>query len=525
MLISFLLLLLATVCVAFVGVGLWVFGNHFLTTDIPAAISHPMRLRVLNGFFQLLITWGMIFEKLRICSMPQFVRFIHDLLPLRKHPDVVVKDLRFGTIPVKLYQPKASTSGLRPGIVFYHGGGGILGSLKTHHGICCNLCKKSDAVVLAVGYRMVPKHRFPVVVKDCMVGTIHFLKSLNTYGVDPARIIVCGDSVGGAVATILCQKFVDRSDLPKIRAQILIYSTVQSMDFQSPSYQQNKNMPLLSQNLAFYCWCSYLDISPSWRSAALKGAHLPAEVWEKYRKWLGAENIPDRFKKRGYLPVSREPLNEAAYLETNIILDVMNSPLIADDEVVSRLPEACIVSCEYDILRDESLLYKKRLEDLGVRFTKATEKHPQTVYRNEYVPFPGHRPDQISKWYSKRRVEGLPYKHLITHHQEPSQRYLISTYDDHYNRHHYHPGLPELRTWNRHQLLWLPEKADFPLLGPPTNYGLYEQLKQKWLPPPEATLRESIYTSSYPRPPAGALSRREHAIPVPPPRLQPVPHF
>ncbi|XP_027419888.1 cilia- and flagella-associated protein 107 isoform X1 [Bos indicus] len=159
------------------------------------------------------------------------------------------------------------------------------------------------------------------------------------------------------------------------------------------------------------------------------------------------------------------------------------------------------------------------------KFIKATEKTPQTIYRKEYVPFPGHRPDQISRWYSKRTVEGLPYKHLITHHQEPSQRYLISTYDDHYNRHNYHPGLPELRTWNRHKLLWLPEKADFPLLGPPTNYGLYEQLKQKWLPPPEATLRESIYTSSYPRPPAGAMSRREHAIPVPPPRLQRVPHF
>ncbi|XP_013825868.2 PREDICTED: arylacetamide deacetylase-like 3 isoform X3 [Capra hircus] len=310
MLISFLLLLLATACMASMGVGLWVVGNHFLTTDIPAAISHPVRLWVFNCIFQLLITWGMIFEKLRICSMPQFVRFVHDLPPLRKHPDVVVKDLRFGTIPMKLYQPKASTSCLRPGIVFFHGGGGILGSLKTHHGICCNLCKKSDAVVLAVGYRMMPKHKFPVIVTDCM-----------------------------------------------------------SLDFQSPSYQQNKNIPLLSQNLIFYCWCGYLDISPSWRSAVLKGSHLPAEVWEKYRKWLGAENIPDKFKKRGYLPVSREPLNEAAYLETKIILDVMNSPLIADDEVVSQLPEACIVSCEYDVLRDDSLLYKKRLEDLGVRVT------------------------------------------------------------------------------------------------------------------------------------------------------------
>uniref|UniRef100_A0A8C3W602 Cilia and flagella associated protein 107 n=1 Tax=Catagonus wagneri TaxID=51154 RepID=A0A8C3W602_9CETA len=158
-------------------------------------------------------------------------------------------------------------------------------------------------------------------------------------------------------------------------------------------------------------------------------------------------------------------------------------------------------------------------------FTKATEETPQSIYRKEYIPFPGHRPDQISRWYSKRRVEGLPYKHLITHYQEPSHRHLISTYDDHYNRHNYNPDLPPLRMWDKHKLLWLPEKADFPLLAPPTNYGLYEHLKQRWLPPPEATPRETTYTSSYPGPPAGAVSRREHAVPVPPHRLQPVPRF
>nr|XP_045004701.1 uncharacterized protein C1orf158 homolog isoform X2 [Jaculus jaculus] len=126
-------------------------------------------------------------------------------------------------------------------------------------------------------------------------------------------------------------------------------------------------------------------------------------------------------------------------------------------------------------------------------------------------------------WVEERR-KGLPYKHLITHHQEPSHRYLISTYDDHYNRHDYNPGLPALRTWNRQKLLWLPEKSDFPLLAPPTNYGLLEQLKQKWQAPRDG-LKESIYTSSYPVPPLCALSRREHAIPVPPPRLTPTPHF
>ncbi|XP_066228725.1 cilia- and flagella-associated protein 107-like [Saccopteryx leptura] len=155
---------------------------------------------------------------------------------------------------------------------------------------------------------------------------------------------------------------------------------------------------------------------------------------------------------------------------------------------------------------------------------KTLRNQPESVYRKEYVPFPGHRPDQIARWYGKKRIEGLPYKHLITHHQEPSCRYLISTYDDHYNRHAYNPGLPSRRTWDRHKLLWLPEKADFPLLAPPMNYGLYEQLKQRWLLP-KAGLGESTYTSSYLRPPLCALSLRKHAILVPPPRLHPVPRF
>ncbi|KAM6219360.1 cilia- and flagella-associated protein 107 isoform 2-T2 [Rhynchocyon petersi] len=129
----------------------------------------------------------------------------------------------------------------------------------------------------------------------------------------------------------------------------------------------------------------------------------------------------------------------------------------------------------------------------------------------------------IGNWLEERR-KGLPYKHLITHHQEPKNRYLISSYDDHYNRHNYNPGLPLLRTWNGHKLMWLPEPSDFPLLAPPTNYGLYEELNKRWHTT-EARPRKSIYMSSYLRPPVSAMSLREHAIPVPPPRLHPHPHF
>ncbi|KAG8505603.1 Arylacetamide deacetylase-like 3, partial [Galemys pyrenaicus] len=287
MLVILLLPFFLLACVILAMVSLWVFCVEFLTVHVPASISHPLRLRLLHCFFQLLILWGNVLEKLRICSMPWFLRFTQDLLPLRNDPDVVVTDLCFGTIPVRLYQPKAASCSPRPGIVFYHGGGGIMGSLKTHHGICRQLCKETNSVVLSVGYRLMPEVKFPVISRDCICATIHFLKSLKLYGVDPACVVVYGDSVGGGIALAVCQNLLCYPDLPKIRAQVLIYPALQGINFQCPSYQQNKNSPMLKLDYTLSWLCSYLSINPAWKNTMLQNAHLPPEVWAKYQKWLG----------------------------------------------------------------------------------------------------------------------------------------------------------------------------------------------------------------------------------------------
>ncbi|XP_004705476.1 arylacetamide deacetylase-like 3 [Echinops telfairi] len=364
-----LLILLGAGGVLSTGIGLYVICYHLLTADIPAGISHPLKLRIFHCVLLLFMTWGKVLEALKICSLPRFVRFMHDLMPVKQDPDVVVTDLRFGSNPVKLYQPKTSSLTPRTGIIFYHGGGMVLGSLKSYHRICCHLCKVSGSVVLSVGYRQLPEHRFPVPEIDSFASTVHFLRSLKDYGVDPARVVLCGDSLGGTVAARICQKLEERQDLPKIRAQILIYAKMQGLYFQLPSYEQNKNVPMLTRRFATYCFSQYMDINPAWEHVIFKGGHLPTESWEKYRKWLDPENIPQRFKQRGYRPVSRMPLNESAYLEVGLRLERATFPLMVEDEVVARVPEACLVTCEYDFLRDDLLLYKKRLEDLGVPVT------------------------------------------------------------------------------------------------------------------------------------------------------------
>ncbi|XP_074074503.1 arylacetamide deacetylase-like 4 [Macrotis lagotis] len=298
--------------------------------------------------------------------MPKFVRFVMKQIPVKKDPKIMVKNLYFGIVPVTLYKPKAMSASLRKGIIFFHGGGMIFGSPDDYNNFCCYLSKETDLVVLSVGYRLAPEHNAIVGVNDCTAASIHFLKILETYGVDPFHVILCGDSVGGTIVASVCQKFITQPDLPKIRAHVMIYPYLQGLNFQLPSYQQHKNVPFLSRDFSISCIFYSLDIHPSWKTAILNGAHLPPALREKYEKWMSVHNIPKSFKDRGYQYRSPDPFNEDAYQQNQHILWPVNSPLIADNDIIAQFPETLLVSCEFDVLRDDVLLYKKRLEDQGV---------------------------------------------------------------------------------------------------------------------------------------------------------------
>ncbi|KAM6216914.1 arylacetamide deacetylase-like 4 [Rhynchocyon petersi] len=360
------------------GILVWAIFKHFLTADVPSTLQHRFKFRFLHCVFLYVVTLGNILEKLKICPMPKFFRFLQDCMILRKDPTLVITNLHFGTIPVRLFQPKAPSSVPRRGIIFYHGGGGIFGGLDCYHSVCCFLARETDSVVLSIGYRLYPDHNALAMGQDCLYASIHFLKTLETYGVDPSRVLVCGESIGGSFAafvthalvnkSVLPLAFMDTSHLPRIRAQVLIYPFLQGLNFQLPSHQQNQNVPFLPQNFLMKCLCDVLSIDHSWKDVILHGEFIPPEMWRKYQKWLSDENIPKKFKN-SFRPMAPRNFNEAAYLETSILFHPMNSPLTADDEIIAQLPEAFLVSCENDILRDDSLLFKKRLEDQGVPVT------------------------------------------------------------------------------------------------------------------------------------------------------------
>ncbi|KFQ24672.1 Arylacetamide deacetylase-like 4, partial [Merops nubicus] len=277
-----------------------------------------------------------------------------------------IKDLHFDEVPVRIYLPRAASASKRRGVIFFHGGCGIFGSIRSYERFCRHLARESGSVAVSVGYRLSPEHRYPAQTLDCLTATVHFLKTAESYGVDPDRIIVCGDSVGGTFTTTVCQELVNRRDIPKIRAQVLIYPFLQALNFNLPSHQKNAFTAFLSREREVYFILKYLNKDCSMKEAVLAGSHVPESIKLKYRKWINPDLIPERFKL-GYEPPLPTPFLPHVHEETKELFRTRVSPLLAEDAVVCCLPDTCIITCEHDVLRDDGLLYKKRLEDNNVR--------------------------------------------------------------------------------------------------------------------------------------------------------------
>ncbi|KFP22297.1 Arylacetamide deacetylase-like 4, partial [Egretta garzetta] len=234
---------------------------------------------------------------------------------------------------------------------------------------CCYFARKSNSVVVSVGYRLAPEHPYPSQFEDCLTATIHFMRTAQDYGVNPLRVIVCGDSSGGTLTAAVAQALVNRRDLPKLRAQILIYPFLQCVDFNLPSYQQNEGVPVLLKERALALGLRYLNKELSATEAVFKVSPIPEDLQLKYQKWVSPDHIPHEFKARGYKPSTTRPFSKELYTLVRPGFDPIFSPLLAEDSVIAQLPEAFILTCEFDVLRDDGLLYKKRLEDHGIKVT------------------------------------------------------------------------------------------------------------------------------------------------------------
>lgn len=137
----------------------------------------------------------------------------------------VIRDLTCpgpaGDIPVRLYDVRESRDP-SPVILFFHGGGFVIGDLETHNALCTELSAELDLPVLAVDYRLAPEHPFPLPQRDCLAGLNWLFDTAPALGIDPQRIGIIGESAGGGLAAAVAQMARDLGG-PKLAAQFLTY--------------------------------------------------------------------------------------------------------------------------------------------------------------------------------------------------------------------------------------------------------------------------------------------------------------
>lgn len=244
---------------------------------------------------------------------PEDARKAFDLLAelseLKPEPVAKVEDRLIpgpvGQIPIRVYTPQGTEP--FPVLIFFHGGGFVLGSIKIYEELCRALTNGADCIVVSVDYRVAPEHKFPAAVEDCYAATKWVARNAKAIGGDPTHIAVGGDSAGGNLAAVVSLMARDQGTSPLVY-QLLVYPTT-SFALDTPSCQENADGYFLTRD----------DM-----------------VWFR--------NL---------------------YLRSNADRDdPYASPLQAQD--LRGLPSALVITAEFDPLRDEGEAYAARLREADV---------------------------------------------------------------------------------------------------------------------------------------------------------------
>ena len=152
--------------------------------------------------------------------------------------------------PVRIYRP-LETPDPAPALVYFHGGGWVVGNLDTHDGIVRSLAAGSGRVAVAVDYRLAPEHPFPAGIEDATAATCWVIENADELGVDPSRVAVGGDSSGGTLAAVVARRV-------PVERQALICPVLDHR-FDTGSYERFSDGYFLTRDAMRWYWAQYLD--------------------------------------------------------------------------------------------------------------------------------------------------------------------------------------------------------------------------------------------------------------------------
>ena len=199
-----------------------------------------------------------------------------------------------GTIPARIYTPKTlgGKDGLAPCLVFFHGGGWVIGNLETHDVVCRKLAHEGELIVISVDYRLAPEHKFPAAVDDAIMATKWIAANARQYGIDASRLMVGGDSAGGNLAAVVALDARDGNG-PAIAGQLLIYPATEFSRKHASHHEPDTSILLTHSGIDWFVnhYMGDADIS-DWRASPARATTLAA-LPPAYVLTAGADPLRD----------------------------------------------------------------------------------------------------------------------------------------------------------------------------------------------------------------------------------------
>jgi acetyl esterase len=200
-----------------------------------------------------------------------------------------------GSIPARVYTPMTlrQTAGVAPCLVFFHGGGWVIGDLDSHDVVCRKLADAGQLVVISVDYRLAPEHKFPAAVEDAIAATAWIAANAGQLGIDASRLSVGGDSAGGNLAAVVSIAARDGNG-PAISGQVLIYPAT-DFAMTHPSHREPETSILLTHSVIKWFSDHYLNgaaDATDWRASPARAVTL-AGLPPTYVLTAGADPLRD----------------------------------------------------------------------------------------------------------------------------------------------------------------------------------------------------------------------------------------
>ncbi|XP_035277236.1 arylacetamide deacetylase-like isoform X1 [Anguilla anguilla] len=369
-----------------------VIGAYYVYLPIPGEIEQKWKLMITDSFFRSLSHLADFSELLGLkdyMGVMMLITVMETVAPATDRRVRVTEEV-FDGVDVVVYRPgqQGGSRELRRAVIYLHGGGWCLGSsrMEPYDLLARKMVVELNAVVISVEYRLAPAHPFPAPFEDVYRGVRYFLRDrvLARYSVDPTRIAVSGDSAGGNLAAAVAQKLQQEpGQQVALKAQALLYPVLQALDLNTPSYRQNQDMPILPRTLMVRFWSEYFTSDKTLFHAMMTNSHNRPEDAHllKFVNW--SSHLPESFRGayRYSAPEAAAAAGAAAEVPVSAptgadpsgpfraVADPRASPLLAQDGGLRLLPKAYILTCEYDVLRDDGVMYATRLRGAGVNVT------------------------------------------------------------------------------------------------------------------------------------------------------------